>query len=136
MISDGVVKFCKPKSEIFSTKRPSIKQFLDLNFPCNISQLCKYAIPYEQQNGQNEFIFFFFFFLIYSQHSNRHESFKKGASKIKYKKVKNSKMREKRKKTTMKQNKIRKQNKRKKTHETFSNAAMSSSAFPSSHYLC
>lgn len=57
MNSDGVVNDLNPKSDIFKTNRPSIKQLHERNFPCtDTSLLCKYAIPcvYENQNNLNK----------------------------------------------------------------------------------
>lgn len=39
MNSEGVVRERNPKSDIFKTNRPSIKQLHDLNFPCTETSL-------------------------------------------------------------------------------------------------
>lgn len=49
MTSAGVVRVVSPKSDIFSTNLPSIRQLYDRSFPCTItSELCKYAIPWNE----------------------------------------------------------------------------------------
>lgn len=48
MISLGVVRVVNPKSDIFNTNLPSIRQLHDLSLPCtDTSLLCKYVIPWK-----------------------------------------------------------------------------------------